>query len=135
MSVVKNQRHESPVQFLETGRVFYVTLIKVCENLPKRHFHYIQEPLTNTAQQMLSFVKMGNSIYPRNKHEAQMRRDYFLQSYASLQACVSYIGIAQEMNLLTPSQAFRLSELASDELRLIKGALESDTKRYKNLSG
>ena len=133
MSVVKNQRHESPVQFLETARDFYVMLIKLCENLPKRHFHYIQEPLIKTSQTMLSSVKMGNSIFPRNRHEAQLRRDYFLKGYASLQACVSYIGIAQEMNLFTPSQVFRLSELASEELRLIKGALESDTRRYKNL--
>lgn len=118
------------MQFLESARELYVINIRYCENLPKKHYHYLQEPYSRALADMLTYLKMGNSIYPTNETEAQLRREYFLKAYASLQAAVSFLGIIQDMGLLTERQITYISCKMSEELKLIKGILKTDKTRF-----
>ncbi|MBR2265816.1 MAG: hypothetical protein IJ882_03965, partial [Paludibacteraceae bacterium] len=78
-------------------------------------------------------VKRGNSIYPLNQHEVQMRRDYFLRAYAELQNMVSQIEVAQELFGIEMDTMKYWMEIIDTEMRLLKAVLKNDRARYKEL--
>ena len=130
MSVLANERNVSNLEFLETARAICVLCIKCCENMPKRHYNYIQAPFMHLISNSFIKVKMGNSIYPNNQHELQLRRDYFFEAYAGFQAAISYLGIIQDMSLLSNNQIQEISSKISKELSLIKGVMTKDKERF-----
>jgi len=129
MSVIKSKRGVSKLQFLDTAREIYIMCLRYCENMPKKHYHYLQEPFMRCLADMLTNLKIGNSIYATSDEEWQMRRKHFLLGYASLQAAISYLGIMQDMSLLTERQIIHISGKMSEENKLIKGVLEADKKK------
>ena len=97
MSVIRSQRDVSELQFLNTARELQIYSIKKCVNFPKRYTFYVSQPIANIATRIHQYVKLGNSIYPTNAHEAQMRLDYFLKAKAEVNNLVSQIEVAGEL--------------------------------------
>lgn len=97
MAVLKSQRGESPVQYLETAYNLEVYTIRQALKLPKRYTFFIATELVRLASGCHSHVKAANSIYPTNAHEAQLRRDELiaanndLQNLLSLRRCLGAI--------------------------------------------
>lgn len=134
MSVIKSKRNESNAEFLASARKLQVYTIQKCVNaVPKRYTFYIGQPLAESAKEVYRQVKRGNSIYPLNQHEAQMRRDCFLLAHAELQSLVSQIELANEILGFHPEVLAGWSELLSSEIRMVKAVMKSDRERYKNL--
>ena len=133
MSVIKSKRGLSRLQFLENAKDIYVMCLRYCENMPKKHYHYLQEPFMKLIAEMFTQSKTGNSIYASNVHEQQLRIDCFLKAYSALQAAISYLGIMQDMSLLTERQLINLTSKMSEELKLIKGVLDAERKRRKEI--
>ena len=134
MSVPKPQRSVSDMEFLRTARELQIFTIRKCKNFPKRYSFYISIPLANASTRVYENVKRGNSIYPTNKHEAQMRRDCFLQAIAELYSIVSQIEVAEEMFSLDREIIHQWVQLVDREITLVKGVMDSDKKRYSKLS-
>lgn len=84
MSVIRSARSVSNVQFLYTARAIQLYTIQKCVGFPKRYTFYVSQPLAAIATRIYENVKCGNSIYPTNQHEVQLRRDYFLRAGAEL---------------------------------------------------
>lgn len=134
MSVIRSKRGESQMEFLATARKLQAFTIQKCVNtIPKRYTFYIGTHLADSATAIYDLVKKGNSIYPLNAHEVQMRRDYFLRAYAELQSLVSQIELAHEIVKFDPAVLGEWSSLISTEIKMVKAVLKADRERYKNL--
>ena len=133
MSVIRSARSTSTAQFLMTARELQIYTIQKCVGFPKRYTFYVSQPLAAIATRIYENVKMGNSIYPSNQHEAQMRRDYFLRAGAELQNLISQIETAYELFQFEARIMEYWMELVDTESKLIKALLKSDKARYKDL--
>ena len=133
MSVPKAQRNDSEMEFLHNARTLLVFTLRKCKKIPKRFTFTVSNKITDLTWEIFGDIKRGNSIYPSNVAEVQLRRNYFLQARAKLFDLVSKIEIAAEF---TPIDSRTMQEwmcLVNKEIALIKGVLELDKKRYKNL--
>ena len=133
MSVIRSQRDVSELQFLNTARELQIYSIKKTVNFPKRYTFYVSQPLANIATRIHQYVKLGNSIYPTNAHEAQLRLDYFLKAKAEVNNLVSQIEVACELFDIEENSMKYWMSLVSQELKLLKALIKSDRARYKDL--
>jgi len=100
---------------------------------PKRYTFYISQPLANAATRIHEYVKMANSVYPLNAHEAQIRRDYLIRANSELNSMISQIEVAQEIFGLEPNVIKYWMDIVGTEIKLVKGVMKEDRERYKNL--
>ena len=133
MSVIRSARSVSEVQFLHTARELQIYTVQKCVGFPKRYTFYVSQPLAAAATRIYEDVKCGNSIYPANQHEVQLRRDYFLQALAELQNLISQVEVAYELFRFDANIMEHWMELVDTEMKLIKALLKSDKSRYKDL--
>jgi hypothetical protein len=133
ISVIKSKRSVSNIEFLYNARNLEIYSIKKCTNFPKRYTFYISQPIANASVRIYELAKCGNSIYPTNQHEIQLRRDYFLKAKAELYSLISQVEVACELfNIENKTLTYWMS-LINNEINLIKGVIKSDKNRYSNL--
>lgn len=134
MSVVRSKRSESQLEFLNTARKLQVFTIQKCVNtIPKRYTFFIANHLSDSATAIYANVKRGNSVYPLNQHEAQVRRDYFMRAYVELQNLVSQIEVAHELLHFDEKVLHEWASLINDEMKLVQAVMKKDRERYKDL--
>lgn len=133
MSVIRSQRSTSDMQFLATARALQIYTIRRCVGFPKRYTFYVSQPLAAIGTRIYEDVKRGNSIYPTNQHEVQIRRDYFMHALAELQNMISQLEVASELFGVEASIMQGWMELVDSEIRLLKAVQKSDKARYKDL--
>lgn len=134
MSVIKSERDTSEVEFINNARKLEIFTIQKCVNLiPKRYTFYIGNHLADSAHAIYSYAVKGNSVYPTNRHEVQMRKDYFIKAMVEARSLVSQIDIAYEMLHFDVKIMKDWMKLISDEINLLKGVIKKDQTRYKNI--
>lgn len=133
MSVPKPQRSVSEMEFIRNARELQIFTIRKCKKFPTRFTFYVSIPLANSSMRVYEYVKRGNSINPANQHEVQMRRDCFLKANAELYSIISQIEVAEELFGLNKDMMREWTSLVDREIALVKGAMDSDKRRYKNL--
>jgi len=122
------------MEFLNTARRLEIFTIQKCVNtIPKRYTFFLAQNLARSATAVYEYVKKGNSVYPTNAHEVQIRRDFFIKAYVELQSLVSQIEVAYELLHFDTKVLEEWSKLISTEITLIKGVMERDKQRYKKL--
>ena len=65
--------------------------------MPKRYTFYGAQELSALADTVYNEVKMANSVFPGNQHEAQLRRDHLIEANATLQALIGQLGIMADL--------------------------------------
>jgi hypothetical protein len=133
MSQIKSKRKTSSAQFLETALQIQITTLRRVAKFPKRFTYLLSVHLTDAAARGFEQVKKANSIYPRNRHEAQIRRDCLIKAYAEYQHLISQILVAEEMFDASENGIVQWIKLINEELSLIKGLMDSDARRYRDL--
>ena len=133
MAVLVPNRTKSDAQFLNTARELEKCTRKRCISAPKRYTFYGLQELWQTSRRIHSGVKRGNSIYPNNQHEAQMRRDCFMQARADIQDYVSQLELLLDDQILGIPAGEELSGLVGKEDGLIQSLMKSDKARYASL--
>lgn len=132
MSVLKSQRGESLIKFLDNAYDLEVHTIKCCMKLPKRMTFFIGTEISRLAAEVHNNCKAANSIYPVNEHEAQVRRDLFNKANGALQALIGKISVLQEFQHgLSEYALTHWADLMIEEARLISGAKKADKERFK----
>ena len=121
------------MEFIHTARELQLYSIRKCTGFPKRYTFYVSQPIANASTRIHELVKMANSVYPLNQHEAQIRRDYFIRANAELQSLISQIELACELFGLEQNVVQHWMDLVDREIRLVKGTMKKDRERYKNL--
>ena len=133
MSVPKSQQTESHMQFLETGRNLYKAVMVLCTKLPKRYTFYIGRSIYECARDGYRHVKAANSVYPTNRHEAQLRRDHLTEANAAFDFLLSELDIVRTMGGADTALVIPVVDMIMSEQRLISKLKSSDAARYKNL--
>lgn len=59
MSVVKSERTESAMEFLDNAHKLYIYTIQQCVNFPKRYTFYVSTEIAKTAGEILVSLKTG----------------------------------------------------------------------------
>ena len=72
MSVLKSQRGESTVQFLDTARELEIYTIKTCAKFPKRYMFLITKDIVALASAVYNNAKAANSIYVTTADDARL---------------------------------------------------------------
>lgn len=133
MATLKSQRNESEMEFLATARELQKQTVTRCVNMPKRYTFYGNVELAAITKRVYAAVKKANSIYPLNQHEAQKRRDYFIEAGCELQDFISQLELHFEIVKFDAKVLKELSSLAEHEIVLVKAVMKKDRERYKNL--
>ena len=134
MSVVRSKRSDSSLEFLNTARKLQIYTVQKCVSvIPKRYTFYLGTGLAESAASIYKDLKRGNSVYPVNQHEVQVRRDYFMRAYAELQSLVSQLEVAYEIINFDENVLHEFGSLISTEMKLVKAIIKTDRERFKNL--
>lgn len=133
MSVVASKRGKSEAEFIANARKLELFTLQKVVHFPKRYTFYLSQPIYRSASAVHQYVKHANSIFPKNQHEAQLRRDEFIKAKAELHGLISLIGMAREMFHISENVMTEWMELIKKELALISGEMNSEEKRYQNL--
>lgn len=130
MAVNRSERQESEIAFLYNARQLQIYSIKKCLSFPKRYTFFVSQPLANISGRIHQYAKLGNSINPTNRTEAQMRISYFLKAKAETNNMVSQIELAAELFEFDKKEWMRL---VYDEIKLLDGIIKHDRARYRRL--
>lgn len=135
MSVVKGKRSTSGMEFLKTARDIEEAFIDIRIHKPKRYSFYLDK-LVDLSMSMLNEAKIGNSWFPQNLDEAQCRINHFKEAIGLCQALVSQIEVIEHKfkdEGISYGDVRILSDKINEEIRLLKGLVNGDRKRYKDL--
>ncbi len=140
MSVVKSMRGESSMQFVETARRLEIHAFSVCTKAPKRYMPLLTSRIFELASTVHEEVRAANNIFPRDQHEAQMRRDHLLNANIALQNLSPKLTLLYDAVLQNPENcpwidnAMKVfGEYIIDEAQLISKIKKSDNERFKDL--
>jgi len=134
--VLKSNRGQSSVQFLETANELRLYTIQVCSKFPKHYTFPIKVDLIACATRIRSCVKRGNSIFPVYASDYEMRRKEFVQAKAELYDLISQIDDAYNLfakSCLTEKQVIYWLKLVDDEINLLTGKIKAEKEKYGNL--
>lgn len=140
MSVIKSKRGESPMQFIETARKLEAHTFSVVTKAPKRYGPYLLYKLMALATTVHDEVRAANNIYPRNQHEAQMRRDCLIRANIALQNLSPKLTLLYDAILQNPEKCpwidhamQEFGKYIKEEAKLIAKVKKADSERYKDL--
>lgn len=145
MSVPTSKRAESKFEVVNTAFDLYKYTLDLCIKMPRRYTYLVLQPIVDLAGQVADYTKCANSVFPSSAHEAEIRRDYFIRARATLQALIGRANVLMEFSGVltykdekktkgvTAHEIERWAFLMNKELALIKGAMENDKKRFKDL--
>lgn len=140
MAVLKSQRGESVVQFLDTARQLVMHTRRCCLKMPKRYTFFGAQMISALADEVYNEARKGNSIFPSNAHEAQMRRDHFTAANNALQALAGQLEIMAEILRQNPDcekwlykALEKWGELISSEAKMLSAIKKADKKKYQGL--
>ena len=128
------------MEFIETARKLEEHTFSCCMKAPKRYSAFLTSELMRLAGQVHSYVVMANSVYVTNKDEAKLRRSYFTQANAYLQAMNPKISLLY--NTITKNHPNRQwihnavkvwSELMIKEANLISSVKKREQERFKDM--
>lgn len=132
MSVLKSQRSESSVKFLDVAYDLEVHTLKCCMKLPKRMTFFLATELSRLAAEVHIQCKAANSVFPTNAHEAQLRRDHLTEANGALQGLIGKVSLLHEFSHgLSEHALTHWADLMLDEARLISGVKKADKQRFK----
>ena len=133
MSVPKNKRYESPIEYVQNAQNLLEYTIKKCSKFPKSYTFYLSIPIADLAMEGLRLVIKANDNIPKNKHELQIRIDDLMAAYSEIHDMIPLIKLAKDSFNLKDNVMTGWMSLIDKELKLINGSLKSCRQRYSSL--
>lgn len=142
MSVRKNERKQSELEFIQNMNNLYHEIIVLLMKCPKRWDELLVKPVSMAFTRALYHTKVGNSIYPTVQIEREERRLHFVQALANLQAAITLLdGLFTFANssqndsghTFKPETIDRIMQSMNLEIKLLKGVMTKDTRRFSSL--
>ena len=153
MAVLKSNRNESQLQFLDTARDLEIFTLRNCVKFPKRYTFFITTEIVRLSQSVFNNVKAANSIFPSDPQRIDLRIGHLLEARAALMALDVRLAKCYRIMNKNPEGCFTTStgrtvdareaaeklEAMADNLGakidrendLLKGQIESTSKRRK----
>lgn len=107
MSVIKSKRGIAYTSFCDNARKIVLQTIKVCEIIPKRHYDYLQKPISDAAitlydytVQILSSIQMEKEDFSSYNNEVFNKDLYiiYLKSYQLNKKLKAFGSLILELN-------------------------------------
>ncbi len=140
IAVLKSKRSKSSMQFVETARVLEAKVLNLCMKSPKRYTFFLTSEIMHLASMVHNEVRSANNTYPRNRHEAQKRRDHLTEGNNALMNLVPKLGLLYDALLENPegqkwcdNAISEIAGLIKEEKKLIRSTKRADRDRYRNL--
>lgn len=135
MSVLKRNRKESRVQFMQTALDLSVTTIDICKKFPKSLTFYVSIPTVTAAKKVYSSLKRGNRRIPTNQEQLKKRLNYFEEAQDWLQELSSEMDIAYafQHDNIAEGNCVRWFTLLDDAINLVNAQIKNDKARFKDL--
>lgn len=143
MSVRKNDRKQSELEFIFNMNKLYHEIITLLMKCPKRWDKILVDPVAMAFTRAVYHIKAGNSIFPTIQIEREERRLHFVQALANLQAAITLLDALftyansshNESNHTFKLETIdRIMQSMNLEIRLLKGVMTKDTRRFSTLS-
>ena len=144
-NVPEMKRGKSGFQTVDTSRELKRKVLQMCVKLPKRYTDLILKDTIQDAKDVARYVRKANSVFPHNKHEAQIRIDYWIKASTTIQALSDDLNDVLEIPSVlrykinnkekgvTINELNEIADLVDNEIKLIKGSLDSDRDRFRKL--
>lgn len=146
MSVIKNLRGKSSMDFVEyAGRIEEKTL-DTCKKWPKTYTFLLTNRTVNLASELYEEVQKGNAIMVTTRAEADERMRHMLRALGALYAYAAKIELAYRKfplggqkdggskDLNKSDRLFEeIMDLCQTEEDALLGIIKSDRKRHENL--
>ena len=133
MSVLKNKRKASGMEFVNTARKLEELTLQRSINFPKRYSFLFTDDFVALSVAIYNDVIDANRRNPVNQHEAQQRRDLLLDAYSKLYDMVAQLEIASHLFGVPATVLLEWTDLINTEIKLVHGLMKSDRERYKSL--
>jgi hypothetical protein len=121
------------MEFLHNAMQIEIYTRQKCKKFPKSERFTTCAALIALAREARGLLARGNEIYPTNQHEAQLRRDCFIKAKSA------YADFVQEIEICCRACGINMDvlpewmSLIDKEITLIRGVMENDRRRYKDL--
>lgn len=155
MSVLKNKRKESSIEFVYNAYKIYIQTIEFISRLSARYSRIMASDISHTAFEVLRNCESASSIVLTNKSTLKKREDYLLNAKAALSSLDVSLSICYEILVQNPSCVLTnksgkdlsahdankklenmtqsLGELIDKELELIPKVIKMDKERIKRI--
>lgn len=121
------------MEFLSNARKLQIYTIRKAANFPKKYRFFISTNIASIATRIYEYAKCGNSIFPTNSHEVQLRRDYFMKARAESYNLSAQLEIAKELFNVDVNELKEWSRMIDFEIQLLKAVINADKARYKDI--
>ena len=131
MGVLKNKRSESQLEFYHTATIIRAELTRFVMNdkiVPKRWRPVFTFPMTEKVIQLFDYITAANTIYPQNRREAEMRRDYQTKAIITVEQILQLLQFMLTTLSVDPDKFQPITELLVKEAALLRGWRKSDNK-------
>ena len=102
MAVLKSKRSESKMEFVEVARKLEAKVLSLCIRSPKRLTFFLTSEVMRLASAVHNEVRSANNTYPRNRHEAQLRRDHLTEGNNALMNLIPKLALLYDCLLENP---------------------------------
>lgn len=134
MSVLKNKRNQSQLEFYHTATVIRNDLTKFVmneKNIPKRWRPVFTFPMVEKLIALVDNIVAANSIYPVNVHEAEVRRDYQTKAIIIVEQILQLLQFLLSTLDVDPDKMQPVVGLLVKESNLLRGWRKSDNAKFK----
>ena len=131
MSVLKNKRSESQLEFYHTATLIRTELTRFVMNekvVPKRWRPVFKFPMVEKVIKLFDYITAANTIYPQNLREAERRRDYQTQAIITVEQILQLLQYMLTTLSINPDKFQPVTELLVKEAALLRGWRKSDNK-------
>lgn len=136
MPVRESERELSNIEFLKVLRDIEVFLVKRQNEKPKKFRYFFSEHLISHSADAYSNAKMANSIYVTDVDSKKLRKIHLQRAYIEIQSLISQIDVlycVYKSDVFTNAELENISKLMHEASKLIKGVINADKKRYKDI--
>lgn len=139
--VYARNRKPTSIDYIEAVWELRIYTLKICVRFPQRYKKWVTDYIVYFSAQAHINAFEANKIYPKTKLDAEKRKEYLQKAYNALDQMYAQIDLAyQTFQFDNANGAKTNSEilkqwlpLVSKSQKLIKGVMESDRKRFKDL--
>ena len=132
MSVLKNKRSESSLQFIETAKEIFIETVQFVSRLSKRYDKILASGVTNTAYGILNNVIIGNKMFPNGEYFKARRREHFIKAEGFLDSLDIQLFIVYQILIKNPQGCFVVHDKPISSGEAIK-KLENMSKKLGTL--
>lgn len=138
MSVLKNKRSESQLEFYHTATLIRTELTRFVMNekiVPKRWRPVFTFPMVDKVIKLFDYITAANTIYPQNLREAERRRDYQTQAIIVVEQILQLLQYMLTTLSIDPDKFQPVTELLVKEAALLRGWRKADNKFITKFKG